>query len=189
MSEPSQFRHYQIIQDADGNNVELVRDGGQVAVLAFDMERLEYVHCHVLLEALANRSAFDDACRTLQGRGHPALARVIEFGEDEGNPFYITSNIDGELLRPYLTRLQDIPGWLALTIACGALETAVAVCERGDLLTDNPLDSLRILQTGPQVVQVLAADFRVADSTGKKKQTLKAGFDKQANFCSNIGSL
>ena len=26
MSEPSQFRHYQIIQDADGNNVELVRD-------------------------------------------------------------------------------------------------------------------------------------------------------------------
>lgn len=182
MSEPSQFRHYQIIQDADGNNVELVRDGGQVAVLAFDMQRLEYVHCHVLLEPLANRSAFDDACRTLQGRGHPALARMIEFGEDEGNPFYITSNIDGELLRPYLTRLQEIPGWLALTIACRALETAVAVCERGDFLTETPLDSFRIVQTGPQAVQVLAADFRVLENPGRKKQALKSGFDKQAKF-------
>ncbi|MGV3659479.1 MAG: hypothetical protein ACO1TE_04825 [Prosthecobacter sp.] len=182
MSEPSQFRHYQIIQDADGNNVELVRDGGQVAVLAFDMQRLEYVHCHVLLEPLANRSAFDDACRALQGRGHPALARMIEFGEDEGNPFYITSNIDGELLRPYLTRLQDMPGWLALTIACRALETAVAVCERGEFLTETPLDSFRIVQTGPQAVQVLAADFRVLENSARKKQALKTSFDKQAKF-------
>lgn len=182
MSEPSQFRHYQIIQDADGNNVELVRDGGQVAVQAFDMQRLEYVHCHVLLEPLANRSAFDDVCRTLQARGHPALARMIEFGEDEGNPFYITSNVDGELLRPYLTRMQELPGWLALMIACRAMETAVAVCERGDFLTESPLDSFRIVQTGPQAVQVLAADFRVLENPARKKQAVKTGFDKQAKF-------
>jgi hypothetical protein len=58
MSEPSQFRHYQIVQDADGNNVELVRNAEQVAVLAFDMQRLGYVHCHVLLEPLSNRVGF-----------------------------------------------------------------------------------------------------------------------------------
>lgn len=182
MSEPSQFRHYQIIQDADGNNVELVRDAGQVAVLAFDMQRLEYVHCHVLLEPLANRASFEDACKALQNRGHPALARMIEFGEDEGNPFYITSNIDGELLRPYLTRLQEIPGWLALMIACRALEAAVAVCERGEYLGESPLDSFRIVQTTPQSVQVLAADFRVLENTAKKKQALKSSFEKQAKF-------
>ncbi len=182
MSEPSQFRHYQIIQDADGNNVELVRDGGQVAVLAFDMQRLEYVHCHVLLEPLANRAAFEDACRTLQTRGHPALARMIEFGEDEGNPFYITSNIDGEGLRPYLARLQELPGWLALMVACRALEAAVAVCERGDFLGEMPLESFRIVQTAPHAVQVFAADFRVLDNPAKKKQALKSGFEKQAKF-------
>lgn len=182
MPEPSQFRHYQIIQDADGNNVELVRDAGQVAVLAFDMQRLEYVHCHVLLEPLASRAAFEEACSTLQNRGHPALARMIEFGEDEGNSFYITSNIDGELLRPYLTRLQDIPGWLALMIACRALEAAVAVCERGDFLGESPLDSFRVVQTTPQSVQVLAADFRVLDNSARKKQALKTGFEKQAKF-------
>jgi len=182
MSEPSLFRHYQIVQDADGNNVELVRNSEQVAVLAFDIQRLEYVHCHVLLEALQNRAAFEESCKALQKRGHPALARMIEFGEDEGNPFYITSNVDGEPLRSYLARLQDIPGWLAIMIAGRALETVVALCERGELLAESPLDSLRIVQTAPQAVQVLAADFRVLDTTAAKKRALKTSFEKQAKF-------
>lgn len=182
MSEPSLFRHYQIVQDADGNNVELVRNSEQVAVLAFDLQRLEYVHCHVLLEPLENRAEFEESCQTLQKRGHPALVRMIEFGEDEGNPFYITSNVDGEALRPYLARLQDIPGWLAIMIATRALETAVALCERGEFLSETPLDSLRIVQTAPQAVQVLAADFRVIDISAGKKRALKASFEKQAKF-------
>lgn len=182
MSEPSQFRHYQIIQDADGNNVELVRNAEQVAVLAFDVQRLEYVHCHVLLEPLANRAAFEEACKSLQKRGHPTLARLVEFGEDEGNPFYISSNIDGEPLRPYLARQQEIPGWLAIMLACRALETAVAVCERGEFLTESPLDSFRIVQNAPQALQVLAADFRVLDNSAGKKRALKTSFEKQAKF-------
>ena len=182
MSEPSLFRHYQIVQDADGNNVELVRNSEQVAVLAFDLQRLEYVHCHVLLEPLQNRAAFEEACKALQQRGHPALARMIEFGEDEGNPFYITSNVDGEPLRAYLARLQDIPGWLAIMIAGRALETVVALCERGEFLSESPLESLRIVQAAPQSVQVLAADFRVLDSSAAKKRALKTSFEKQAKF-------
>ena len=182
MSEPSLFRHYQIVQDADGNNVELVRNSEQVAVLAFDIQRLEYVHCHVLLEPLQNRAAFEEACKMLQKRGHPALVRMIEFGEDEENPFYITSNVDGEALRPYLARLQDIPGWLAIMIATRAMETAVALCERGEFLSEAPLDSLRIVQTAPQAVQVLAADFRVLDNQAGKKRALKTSFEKQAKF-------
>ena len=182
MSEPSLFRHYQIVQDADGNNVELVRNSEQVAVLAFDVQRLEYVHCHVLLEALSNRAAFEESCKALQKSGHPALARMIEFGEDEGNPFYITSNVDGEALRAYLARQQDIPGWLAIMIAGRAMETVVAVCERGEFLTESPLDSFRVVQTAPQAVQVLAADFRVIDSSAGKKRALKTSFEKQAKF-------
>ncbi|MBL9133259.1 MAG: hypothetical protein JNG86_18760, partial [Verrucomicrobiaceae bacterium] len=182
MSEPSLFRHYQIVQDADGNNVELARNAEQVAVLAFDTQRLEYVHCHVLLQPLANRAAFEDACKKLQRRGHPALARLIDFGEDEGNPFYITSNVDGEPLRTYLMRLTDLPCWLAVMIASRALESAVAVAERGDYLTDSPLDSFRVVQTGPQTVHVLAADFRVLEGGASKKRALKTGFDKQAKF-------
>lgn len=182
MPEPSLFRHYQIVQDADGNNVELVRNSEQVAVLAFDLDRLEYVHCHVLLEPLQSRAAFEESCKLLQKRGHPALARLIEFGEDEGNPFYITSNVDGEALRPYLARLQDIPGWLAIMIATRAMETAVALCERGEFLSESPLDGLRIVQTAPQAVQVLAADYHVIESDAEKKRALKTSFEKQAKF-------
>ena len=182
MPEPSLFRHYQIVQDADGNNVELVRNAEQVAVLAFDTLRMEYVHCHVLLEPLASRTAFDDTTRTLQKHGHPAMARLIESGEDEGNPFYITSSVDGETLRTYLARQQDLPGWLAIMIATRALETAVAVCERGDFLTDAPLESLRLVQTAPQAVQVLAADFRMVDAGAGRSRALQAGFEKQARL-------
>lgn len=182
MPDPSQFRHYQIVQDADGNNVELVRTAEQVAVLAFDTQRLEYVNCHVLLEALPVRGPFEEACRRLQRGGHPAMARMIEHGEDEGNPFYITSNIDGESLRAYLSRLTDLPCWMAVMLACRALETALVVAERGDFLTDQPLESFRGVQTGPQNIQVLAADFRMVEHGGGRRRALKGGFEKQAEF-------
>ncbi|MES2506184.1 MAG: hypothetical protein V4599_05745, partial [Verrucomicrobiota bacterium] len=82
MPEPSLFRHYQIVQDADGNNVELLRDADQVAVLAFDTLKQEFVHCHVLLEPLADKAAFEEACRRLQAHGHPLLSRLLDSGED-----------------------------------------------------------------------------------------------------------
>ncbi len=183
MSQPSLFRHYQIVQDAEGNNIELVRSAEQVAVLAFDSERLEFVHCHVLLEPLANRPAFEETCRKLQRQGHTSLARLVDFGEDDGNPFYITANIDGETLRSYLQRQTEIPLWLAVMIACRALEAAIALGERGDYLTDEPLDSFRIIQASASTLSVMAADYRVLDGSGKNKnRVLKTNFERQAKF-------
>lgn len=182
MSEPNQFRHYQIVQDADGNNVELVRNTEQVAVLAFDTRRLEFVHCHVLLQPLTDRPAFESACGRLKKNGDPLIARMVEFGEDEGNPFYITGNVDGETLRAYLARQQEIPMWLAVMVACRALEAAMALCERGDYLTDHPMDTFRLVQTGPQTVQVLVADFRLIDGKATKNRALKTNFERQAKF-------
>lgn len=185
MSEPNQFRQYQIVQDADGNNVELARNADQVAVLAFDTVRLDFVHCHVLLQPLAHPPAFDQACRTLQKNGHPLIARMVDFGVDEGNPFYITGNVDGETLRSYLARQQEIPVWLAVMIACRSLEAALAVCERGDYLADLPMESLRVVQTSPQQAIVMASDFRVIESVAgrsAKTRLLKSNFERQGKF-------
>ncbi len=181
MPEPSLFRHYQIVQDADGSNVELARTGEQVVVLAFDTERLEFVHCHVLLEPLADRAAFEEACRKLQGQGHPLLARLADFGEDDGNPFYITGNVDGETLRAYLNRQQELPGWLALMLACRTLEAMIALCERGDWMAESALETLRVVQTGTQTVQVQVSDYGLISSTARAK-SLKTPFDKPAKF-------
>lgn len=185
MSEPNQFRQYQIVQDADGHNVELIRNADQVAVLAFDTVRLDFVHCHVLLQPLANPSAFNTACDTLQKNGHPLLARLVDHGVDEGNPFYITGNVDGETLRSYLARQAEIPVWLAVMVACRSLEAALAVCERGDYLADQPMECMRVVQTSPQSVVVMTADFRVIESPAgrsAKVRLLKSNFERQGKF-------
>jgi hypothetical protein len=183
MSEPSLFRHYLILQDAEGSNVELVRSAEQVAVLAFDNECLEFVHCHVLLEPPANRVAFEEACRTLQQHGHPLLAPLVDFGEDDGNPFYITGNVDGETLRGYLQRQSELPLWLAAMLATRALDAAIALSERGDYLYDQPLDSFRLVQVSTNALQVQVADYRVVEKAARSKtKTLKANFERQAKF-------
>jgi len=182
MAEPSLFRHYLIVQDTDGNNVELTRNAEQVNVLGFDTQRLEFVHCHVLLSPLADGPGFEEGCRKLQMNGHPLLARLMDFGEDEGNPFYITSNVDGESLAGYLARQTDLPGWLAVMLASRALDAAAALCSRADLMPNSPLECLRVVQTGPQSLLVQAADYALVSAAAKKARGLKTAFEKQAKF-------
>ncbi|MCX6853610.1 MAG: hypothetical protein NTV80_01760 [Verrucomicrobia bacterium] len=182
MPEPSLFRHYQIVQDTEGNHVELTRNDEQVNVLACDTVQMEFVHCHVLLKALTDKAAFEENCRKLQQIGHPLLARLTDFGEDEGNPFYITTNVDGETLQSYLGRQTELPGWLAVMVATRALEAVAALVSRTDLMPSNPLESLRLLQIGPQSLQVQVADYRLLPSGAKKVRGLKTAFEKQAKF-------
>jgi hypothetical protein len=185
MPEPHQFRHYLIVQGADRANVELERSAEKVAVLAFDTLRLEFVACHVLLQPLAERPIFEDTCRRLRGHGHPLLARMVDFGEDDGNPFYITSTADGEPLDAYLSRQHELPGWLAVMLANRALEAAAAVCSRGDYLPAQPLSSLRVVQVGQQSLVVMATDYRLSPArtaTSVNNRTLRANFDKQGKF-------
>lgn len=169
MPDPSLFRHYQIVQDSGGNNVELVRNPNQVAVLAFDTRRLEFVHCHVLLDGVPDRSGFEEKCRKLQHTGHPLLARVVEYGEDDGNTFYITSHVDGETLASYLERQQELPGWLALLVAVRSVEAATALLSATGEVPENALQALRIVQTGQQQVQIMAADYPVALPADSRK--------------------
>lgn len=180
MPEPSLFRHYQIVQDADGSNVELIRNADQVAVLAFDTRRQVFVHCHVLLEPLADRASFEETCLRLQTHGHPLLARLLDQGEDEGNPFYITANVDGETLRAYLARQQEIPGWLAVMIASRAVESVTALVEEADCLPEDVLQALRIVQTGSQQVQIQLSDYRLVP--GARGKSVHQAFDKSARM-------
>lgn len=179
MPEPSLFRHYQIVQNADGGNVELVRDSRQVAVLAFDMRRLEFVHCHVLLEPLADGAAYDEACRRLRQSGHPLLARLLDFGVDEGNPYYITSHVDGETLQAFLARQNHLPAWMAAALAYESLKAAAALLGRGGALPAAVLDSLRVVQTGASELQVQVSDFQLTRETAAARPLVSA-FDKAA---------
>jgi hypothetical protein len=185
MANPTQFRHYLIAQDAEGHNIEVVRSGDQVGVLAFDSHRLTFVHCHVLLESLKNRRNFDERGQKLGESGHPALARLLESGEDEGSAFYITENVDGETLRSYLSRFEDLPVWLAMRLTLLSIQSVRALIAVGDYLPNQPFESLRLLQTGSNALLVKLADFRMVDeASGKSGKTrlAKDAFSKQSQF-------
>jgi TPR repeat protein len=185
MAGPTQFRQYLIAQDAEGNNVEVVRTAEQVGVLAFDTRRLSFVHCHVLLEPLSSRRSFDERARRFKASGHPRLARLIESGEDEGSAFYITANVDGESLRGYLSRFEQIPVWLAMRLTALSLEAVRALLDVGDFLPLQLMDVLRVVQTGPCEFQVMVADYRLSDPAGAKSakaRLAKSSFDKQEQF-------
>ncbi|MEI6536060.1 MAG: Sel1-like repeat-containing protein kinase family protein, partial [Verrucomicrobiaceae bacterium] len=185
MSSPSLFKHYLICQDVAGKNIELIRSGEQVAVLAFDSQRFLFVHCHVLMEPLADRGAFEDRARVLQKEGHPLLARMLDFGEDEGSPYYITANIDGEPLRDLISRHEEIPVWLAMQLAALAIGAVHALGERGDFLSRQPLSVLRVVQTGLKRLQVCVADYQLTTDSALKagrSRDQKAGFSRQAQI-------
>lgn len=185
MAVPTQFRQYLIAQDADGKNVEVVRTGDQVGVLAFDTRRLAFVHCHVLLDPLESRRNFDDRAQKFKTCGHPRLARLIESGEDEGSAFYITANVDGETVRRYLSRHDQIPVWLAMRLTSLSLEAVRAALEVGDFLPLQLMDVLRIVQTGPHDFLVMLADYRLAEPGGAKSarpRVAKGAFEKHEQF-------
>lgn len=185
MAAPTQFRQYLIAQDAQGNNIEVLRTGEQVGVLAFDVKRLLFVHCHVLLETLKSRRSFDDRARKFKQSGNPRLARLLESGEDEGSTFYITANVDGETLRNYLSRHEQLPVWLAMRLTTLSIQAVRALLSVGDFLPMQLLDTLRVVQTGPQDLTVMMADYRLVDAEGAKSakaRIMKAAFDKQEQF-------
>ena len=185
MAAPTQFRQYLIAQDAEGNNIEVLRTAEQVGVLAFDVRRLIFVHCHVLLEALKSRRSFDDRARKFKQSGHPLLARLLESGEDEGSSFYITANVDGETLRSYLKRFDQLPVWLAMKLTALSLQALQAILQVGDFLPQQLLDVLRVVQTGPQELTVMLADYRLVDAEGTKTakaRFAKGAFEKQEQF-------
>lgn len=159
MATPSQFRQYLIAQDEEGNNIEVTRSGTQVGVLAFDVERQVFVHCHVVLEPLNQRNIFEERGRKILEQPHRSRVRLFEFGEDEGNAFYITENADGETLRSYLASLSVIPVWLAMRLTVQVLEGMNALLEVGCPLPEQPLESIRVWQSGPHSLKAVVANF------------------------------
>lgn len=184
MATPSQFRQYLIAQDEEGNNIEVTRSSTQVGVLAFDVERQVFVHCQVILEPLKDRKTFEERGRKILEHPHGSRARLFEFGEDDGNAFYITENVDGETLRSYLASQSVVPAWLAMSLTVQVLEAMNALLEAGCPMPEHPLESMRVWQSGTHSIKALVANYPLTeeseDSAIKPKQA-KMQFIEEAN--------
>ncbi|CAN5752282.1 hypothetical protein BH11VER1_BH11VER1_34330 [soil metagenome] len=183
MATPSQFRQYLIAQDEEGNNIEVTRSSTQVGVLAFDVERQVFVHCHVILEPLKTRRIFEDRGRRILEQPHRSRVRLFEFGEDEGNAFYITENADGETLRSYLASQSLIPVWLAMSLAVQILEGMNALLDVGCPLPELPLEAMRVWQSGTHSVKALVANYPMMEESANaavKSKQAKALFVEES---------
>jgi hypothetical protein len=159
MAESSLFRDYLIAKNSEGGIIEVLRDGRKVTLLAFDMRRLQFVHCHALLEPVADLTPHVQSCLLIQKLANPLLCTLLEYGEDEGCPFFITAAVDGETLGAYLDAHDELPCWWAAMIACQCLDVLRVLGGQAELLRLPVLESLRILQTGPQSLIIVASDY------------------------------
>lgn len=184
MATPSQFRQYLIAQDEEGNNIEVTRSSTQVGVLAFDVERQVFVHCQVVLEPLKNRKIFEERGRKSLEQPHGSRTRLFEFGEDDGNAFYITENVDGETLRSYLASQSVIPVWLAMSLTVQVLEGMNALLEVGCPIPEQPLEAMRVWQSGAHSIRTLVANYPLteeAESSVIKPKQAKILFVEESN--------
>jgi len=111
------FRQYRISQDRSGGTVELWRSGTEVACLAVDSLRHQFVELHVVTGAAEKQMEarnFQQLIQLAVPLRHRNLLGVIEGGEDEGANFFITEFLDGERFDTWLARCNPLPPWLAL---------------------------------------------------------------------------
>ncbi|MEY4482679.1 MAG: hypothetical protein RL693_131, partial [Verrucomicrobiota bacterium] len=110
---------------------------------------------------------FEGRGRKILEQPHGARARLFEFGEDDGNAFYITENVDGETLRSYLASQSVLPVWLAMSLTVQVLEGMNTLLDVGCPLPDQPLEAIRVWQSGAQFIKAVVANFPMTEMSGQ----------------------
>src|SRR5437762_1341087 len=101
---------------------------GQVVALKFLPESLK--------DDAARRERFYNEVRTARQIAHPAVCRVYDIGEVEGQPFLSMEYVDGEDLASLLRRIGRLPQDKAIDIARQVCAGVAAAHERGVLHRD-----------------------------------------------------
>jgi len=101
-------------------------------------------------DSAASREAFRACLATLQEIRHPALPRILDFGQTtEGSFFLVTGYLDGD----DLGNLVEIAPARALALLLQLVEGLAAMAARGLSLRNLAAENLRIVQ-GPEGEQV-----------------------------------
>ncbi|WP_075087761.1 hypothetical protein [Verrucomicrobium spinosum] len=107
---------------------------------------------------------------------------MVEYGEDDSSAFYITENVDGETLRAYLERREDLPARVAVKLAVAVLRVMEGLGPQGDSLPIRALESLRLVQTGPHCLVAVLADYRLVTAKDTAKLKLKLWGSRSSFF-------
>jgi eukaryotic-like serine/threonine-protein kinase len=123
---------------------------GQVVALKFLPESLK--------DDPARRDRFYNEVRTARQIAHPAVCRVYDIGEAEGQPFLSMEYVDGEDLASLLRRIGRLPQDKAIEIARQVCAGVAAAHERGVLHRDLKPENVMLDGRG----KVRITDFGLA---------------------------
>src|ERR1700747_3041918 len=137
---PLRYAHFEVEVNADGHPVILGSGAMAVTYLAQDTILNSQVALKVISRKLAEdataRARFLREARAAAQIHHPNVARVIHYGEQDGECFYAMELVEGETLEARVQRDGRLPLSVALEIVEQTARGLAAGEERGVIHAD-----------------------------------------------------
>src|SRR6058998_832591 len=189
---PLRYAHFEVEVGADGFPVELGAGAMAVTYRARDTVLNSVVALKVIDRKLAQnpdaRSRFLREARAAANIHHPNVARVIYYGEQEGECFYAMELVDGETLEARVRRDGPMPLAVALKIIEQATLALAAAEVCGVVHRDIKPSNLMLESDASGTLTVKLIDYGVAKVMGPQAdpfaEQTQAGFIGTPAFAS-----
>ena len=181
------YAHFEVEVGADGFPVELGAGAMAVTYRAWDTVLNSIVALKVIdrkvAENPAARSRFLREARAAAQIHHPNVARVIHYGEQDGECFYAMELVEGETLEARVQRQGPLPLSLALEVIEQAARALAAAEACGVVHRDIKPSNLMIESDASDSLVAKVIDYGVAKVTAAPSE-----FDTEQTQAGFIGT-
>jgi serine/threonine protein kinase len=188
---PLRYAHFEVQVNPDGYPVILGSGAMAVTYCARDTVLNSTVALKVISRKLAEdpiaRARFLREARAAAQIHHPNVARVIHYGEQDGECFYAMELVHGETLEERVQRDGPLPLSLALEVVEQTARGLAAGEERGVIHRDLKPSNLMIESLGSDQLLVKIIDYGIAKVVAAQTETAyrtRAGFIGTPAFAS-----
>jgi TolB-like protein/tRNA A-37 threonylcarbamoyl transferase component Bud32 len=188
---PLRYAHFEVQVNPDGYPVILGSGAMAVTYCARDTVLNSTVALKVISRKLAEdpiaRARFLREARAAAQIHHPNVARVIHYGEQDGECFYAMELVHGETLEERVQRHGPLPLSLALEVVEQTARGLAAGEERGVIHRDLKPSNLMIESLGSDQLLVKIIDYGIAKVVAAQTETAyrtRAGFIGTPAFAS-----
>src|SRR6266404_3687897 len=163
---PLKYAHFEVEVGADGFPVELGAGAMAITYRAHDTVLNSVVALKVIDRKMAEnpaaRSRFLREARAAAQIRHPNVARVTNYGEQDGECFYAMELVEGETLEARVRRDGSMPLALALEVIEQAARASAAAEACGVVHRDLKPSNLMIESDASESLVVKVIDYGVA---------------------------
>ena len=172
---PLRYAHFEVETGADNFPVELGAGAMAITYRACDtvlhsLVALKVIDCKVAQNPGA-RSRFLREARAAANIRHPNVARVIYYGEQDGECFYAMELVEGETLEARVRRDGPMPLAVALDVIEQAARALVAAEACGVVHRDIKPSNVMLESDSSGALRVKLIDYGVAKVMGPQTQS------------------